>query len=324
MRRREILAGALAFLPMQLVPGVLAAAQLTPEEIKRRIAEAKAREAEWEAKAVADFPFERVETHGDRALATWEQLKAAGRGSPVVLGDDKSVAATIRALQTNLHPMRPNKRTVAEILSAADGIEHPKDLINNRQQEQVRARKYLDELLERDPNARLPQMIVTDANGNRRTLTREEVLAAMKQEPKPPLIGEWPADVPLSTGPSVAFEVTASKPLDKVHIALIPTDDWTTIPAHLQWGGWNACPHPEFHVAALRSWRDRFGAELVGMRRDTMDLRVARRPQTREAALELAREQYVYCNDIVDQGPGTLSALAASLLTDPWWFFWWD
>jgi hypothetical protein len=240
------------------------------------------------------------------------------------LGDDKSVAATIRALQSTVHPMRPNKRTVAEILSAADGIEHPKDLISNRQQEQVRARKYLDELLERDPNARLPQMIVTDASGNRRTLTREEVLAAMKQEPKPPLIGEWPADVTLSTGPSVAFEVTANKPLDKVHIALIPTDDWTTIPAHLQWGGWNACPHPEFHVAALRSWRDRFGAELVGLRRDTMDLRVARRPQTREAALELAREQYVYCNDIVDQGVGGLSALAADLMADPWWFFWWD
>ena len=134
----------------------------------------------------------------------------------------------------------------------------------------------------------------------------------------------WPTDVPLSTGPSVAVDITTDKPLDKVHIALIPTDDWSTIPAHLQWGGWNACPHPEFHVAALRSWRDRFGAELVGLGRDRMDLRVTRRPQTREAALELAREQYVYCSDIVDQGPGGLSALAADLIADPWWFFWWD
>jgi hypothetical protein len=32
--------------------------------------------------------------------------------------------------------------------------------------------------------------------------------------------------------------------LHKVHIALIPTD-WTTVPAHLRWGGWNACPHAE-------------------------------------------------------------------------------
>ncbi len=298
----------------------MAAAQLTPEEIKRRMAEAQARAAEAHAKALAAFPFERIESSGEQALATWEQLKAAGRGSPVILGDDRSVAT----IMGHFHPSWPNKRTVAEILTAADGIEHPKDLISNRQQEQVRAREYLDKLLEREPNARLPQMIVTDANGNRRILTREEVLATMKQEPKPPPIGEWPTDVPLSTGPSVAVDITTDKPLDKVHIALIPTDDWTTIPAHLQWGGWNACPHPEFHVAALRSWRNRFGAELVGLGRDRMDLRVTRRPQTREAALELAREQYVYCSDIVDQGPGGLSALAADLIADPWWFFWWD
>src|SRR5262249_5046813 len=110
----------------------------------------------------------------------------------------------------------------------------------------------------------------------------------------------------------------------KVHIAIIPTDDWTTIPAYLNWGGWNACPHPEYHIAALRSWRDRFGAELVGLSFDVMNLRVARRPATREAALELAREQYFYCGDIVDQGTGTLSRLAATLMTDDWWFFWWD
>jgi hypothetical protein len=105
---------------------------------------------------------------------------------------------------------------------------------------------------------------------------------------------------------------------------LVPTDDWTTVPAHLRWGGWNACPAPEYHIAALRAWRDRFGAELVGLAFDTMNLRVARRPQTRPEALDIAREQYLYCSDIVDQGVGTLSALAATLMASDWWFFWWD
>ena len=41
-------------------------------------------------------------------------------------------------------------------------------------------------------------------------------------------------------------------------------------------------------------------------------------------ALDLAREQYAYCPDLVDQGTETLSALAASLLKDEWWHFWWD
>jgi hypothetical protein len=135
-------------------------------------------------------------------------------------------------------------------------------------------------------------------------------------------VGEWPSEVDPSPGLSVARET--GKPLLKVHIALLPTDDWTTIPAHLKWGGWNACPPPEYHIAALRSWRDRFGAELVGLSHDTMNLNVTRRPTTREAALELAREHYLYCDDIVNQGTGTLSPLAASLMTDDWWYFWWD
>src|SRR6266567_2610402 len=108
----------------------------------------------------------------------------------------------------------------------------------------------------------------------------------MLQKPRQPAVGEWPAE------PSPSVELSVMKKynltlLPNVHIALIPTDDWTTVPAHLRWGGWNACPRAEYHVAALRSWRDRFGAELIGLSSDRMDLRVAHRPDTVEQALEL-------------------------------------
>jgi Domain of unknown function (DUF4253) len=166
-------------------------------------------------------------------------------------------------------------------------------------------------------------MTVVDRDGKRCELTPDELWAAMLQKPRQPPVGEWPAK------PSPLAELTVAMKYDltllpEVYIALIPTDDWTTVPAHLRWGGWNACPRAEFHVAALRSWRDRFGAELIGLSSDRMDLRVERRPDTREQALELAREHYVYCNDIVDQGEGTLSNLAACLFADNWWNFWWD
>ena len=59
-------------------------------------------------------------------------------------------------------------------------------------------------------------------------------------------------------------------------------------------------------------------------RHDVMNIRVQRKPDTRAAALDLAREHYVYCSDIVDQGAGTLSALAAALMENDWWYFWWD
>jgi hypothetical protein len=143
------------------------------------------------------------------------------------------------------------------------------------------------------------------------------------QEPRQPPVGEWPAEPSPSVGLTVAMKYGLTF-MPNVYISLIPTDDWTTVPAHLRWGGWNDCPRAEYHVAALRSWRDRFGAELIGLSADRMDLRVARRPDTREQALELAREHYASCSDIVDQAEGTLSPLAVSLITDDWWNFWWD
>jgi hypothetical protein len=146
----------------------------------------------------------------------------------------------------------------------------------------------------------------------------------MLREDEPPQMGEWPAEAPRSPQLSVAADLFSGTPLPLTHLIVIPTNDWTTIPAFLRWGGWNDCPAPEYHVAALRSWRDRFGAELVGLGPDVMNIRVSRKPETRSAALDLAREQYEYCNDIVDQGVGTLSALAAGLMENDWWFFWWD
>jgi hypothetical protein len=140
------------------------------------------------------------------------------------------------------------------------------------------------------------------------------------EEREPPL-GQWPASPSGSPGLSVAYEILTHRPLPKVHIVLVPTDDPTTVPAHLHWGNWNECPAPEYHVAALRHWREHYGAELVGLNMDLMNLRVARKPATREEALEAARVQYVYCNDMVD---GSLSALAADLMAHNWWYFWWD
>jgi len=147
----------------------------------------------------------------------------------------------------------------------------------------------------------------------------------MRRPPsKGPPIGTWP-DAPQPAGPglSVVYDLKG-KPLDRVHILLIPTQEGAAVPAFLRWGGWNACPAPEYQVAALRAWHERYGAELIGISGDVINLRVARRPTTRDAAMDLAREQYLYCEDIVDQGVGALAPLAATLMQEDWWFFWWD
>lgn len=140
--------------------------------------------------------------------------------------------------------------------------------------------------------------------------------------PSPPL-GDWPTESE-QTGLTVARDVLTGKPFDRVHILLIPARESWEVPAYLRWGGWNGCTAAEYHVAALHHWAASNGAELIGISGDTMNLRVARRPTGRPDALALAREQYLYCTDIIDQGVGSLSALAASLVNDDWWYFWWD
>jgi len=92
----------------------------------------------------------------------------------------------------------------------------------------------------------------------------------------------------------------------------------------MHWGGWNACPKPEYHVAAFRYWRDKYGVELVGMSRDVLNLKVARRPASRGEAIGLAQEQYAYCSDLIAEDQMTYSYLAALLMQSGWWFFWWD
>lgn len=137
--------------------------------------------------------------------------------------------------------------------------------------------------------------------------------------------GEWPKSgsfAPMTL--TVDKAVLTGRAFPRVHIMVIPTDDPTEVPAYLRWGGWNACPSPEVQVAAHRKWRTQYGAEIVGISGDVINMRVARRPATREEAMALAKEQYLYCSDIVLQGTDTLEALAMSLMESDWWYFWWD
>jgi hypothetical protein len=118
MRRRQILTGfAGAALAVAGISGSVLAAQPGAEERERRAAELR-------RKAIAAFPFERVETSGDRALATWQELRTAGRGAPVVLGDDESVAR----LTGSSSAILADNRTVADTLSKAARVRYPEDL----------------------------------------------------------------------------------------------------------------------------------------------------------------------------------------------------
>jgi hypothetical protein len=138
--------------------------------------------------------------------------------------------------------------------------------------------------------------------------------------------GDWPEDAfpnsPFAAGRRVTHGFDDRS--RSVVLALVPTPRSWEVPAYLEFGGWNANPPPVEHVAVHRNWHEQYGAQLVAMQFDVLEMMVARPPKTRQAALRLARDQYHYCEDIVEQGTRTLEQLASGLLRGESWFFWWD
>ena len=137
-------------------------------------------------------------------------------------------------------------------------------------------------------------------------------------------LGEWPIEVGEMGSISLHKDILSGEIKPKVYLGLAEIDQAWQLPAVVQLGDWNECPSPVEHCAFHRSWQWRFGAEITGMSGDTVECLVRNPPGDRETALRLAWEQYWYCNDIVDQGCGSISKLAATLLNSPYWFFWWD
>lgn len=135
---------------------------------------------------------------------------------------------------------------------------------------------------------------------------------------------KWPASVERPDEFSVPLKTFSRKPHESVWLGLLPTRDSCEVAALFNFGEWNDVPEAAVHVAIHRDWRERFGAEIACLTGDIIEMQVARPPMTREAAQALAEEQYDYCPDIVDQGVGSIEALAARLLNGRIWYFWWD
>ena len=235
-------------------------------------------------KAALGFPVEEIE--GSKAFARWQELRAKGNGYPVIVGDAEQLAQLVEqaSFKSDDDP--------AAIIAKAAEYTFPDDLLAARQ-------KDLEDYLKAYPDSG----------------TLEEFQ---------PNVGEWPSVAPESPELTVHADVLSQKPYARCFLVIFPTDKSYEVPAYAKWGGWNANPMPEVHVAALKSWEERYGAQLVGMDAAVLNLKLERRPTTREEAMAVAREQYAYCEDIVLQGVDSLSNLAASNLESDWWYFWWD
>ncbi len=137
-------------------------------------------------------------------------------------------------------------------------------------------------------------------------------------------LGTWPADLrPKRSGVWFPFDREGNH-LNPWWMLLVPAGESWSVPLSLAYGNWNDCPPAHVHAAICKRWEASHCAYLVAVGPDTIEFRVERSPSTRTAALTLAREHYLYCADIVDQGIGSISALAAHLIDNSVWSFWWD
>ena len=108
-------------------------------------------------------------------------------------------------------------------------------------------------------------------------------------------------------------------------LAKIPMRHPWTVFAYLPFGGWNDCPDTAALMAVSKYWHERHCAVPAVLTYDTLEYSVPA-PVPQESALQLAKEQYAFCADIIEQGaPGmTVTHLAHDLKQSNIWYFWWD
>jgi hypothetical protein len=73
-------------------------------------------------------------------------------------------------------------------------------------------------------------------------------------------------------------------------------------------------------IAKLTKWHGEHGVDVFHAESDTIELELLREPEDRMA---FAQELYAFCPDIVDQGIGSVEALAESLERQHI-YLWWD
>jgi hypothetical protein len=109
------------------------------------------------------------------------------------------------------------------------------------------------------------------------------------------------------------------------HLGLVAVNRPADILDAVGWmGAANYDGDPLNMTTVLRSWELRFDAYVVGMGTDTLALAVGRPPRDLASATAIAAEHYAFCPDNVQQGVGTISEYAESLVNAEQWPFWWD
>ncbi|HKS45131.1 MAG TPA: DUF4253 domain-containing protein [Amycolatopsis sp.] len=108
-------------------------------------------------------------------------------------------------------------------------------------------------------------------------------------------------------------------------LGLVPVDRPADIPAVLGWTGMIKSTEQVAAISAvLRSWEDRFGATLIVLGFDELELSIAAPPRNQGRALVLAAEHRSFSVRSFSGQPGNLREYAGGLVHRRHWRFSWD
>ncbi len=168
---------------------------------------------------------------------------------------------------------------------------------------------------------------VIEATSSFDALGYYEQLAAsegfLSDEPR----GDWPEKVDKLEQLTIPFYIFSQKPKPEIYIFIVPTSQAWQVPIYFNWDVYREdeeLSNVNMVSGMFKYWEDKYGAEIVAMDGATIEAIAKKPPTTREQAISLAHEQFIFCYDIVYQGVGTIDHLAATLLDSKYWYFWWD
>ncbi|BAY11272.1 DUF4253 domain-containing protein [Calothrix sp. NIES-2098] len=230
---------------------------------------------------------------GAEAIDFWQKLRQLVGDTghyPLLLGNEDELESHLESIQFY------ESLTIAEIIDRGNSL-NACEWLNNIAQER---RKEWENYRKHDENIILDPLTLAE-------------------------IGEWKEAISATNREyTIPYNILNRLPHPNIVVALVPTTFSWEVPAFLKFGNWNDCPASEIHVCLMKYWYEKYGAEVVGISHDVVEMCVQHPPKNREAAFQLAQEQYIYCYDIVDQGVRTLNKLANLLLHNKVWYFWWD
>ena len=120
------------------------------------------------------------------------------------------------------------------------------------------------------------------------------------------------------------IDLDTSHPFDEILILEIPTRKPWEIPGYIPMGGYNECPAPDTQIAVSEYWYRNYRAVPTVITANSIEFMVEIPPQNFQDAEKLAYEQYLFCNEVVSDGAGSLRKLASILKDSTVWSFWWE